>query len=412
MSNTMLDHKFPGEKISVFSRRSASLNAVRRGEADIASAHACAPFNHRVVSTRLERLRSNRVDRLTQPDKAKKLSQRLAQSISDPSAASDINSYRNFILTNDVMATPFAMGAFQIADLSMDEQVMLEFPRSRNLQRFSVRSVSLDGSVRSDQWRQKKDFSQIEMEMIATDKVQYPLQDLQLGNLDEEAAVMDALQYDLDMRIDELALAQVNAAEASSGLRGLLSLHPKVIAANIPDTNVLDLTDTGTYGTANKITLPRLKAILNHIVMIGSADPTRAVNPTQFMISPQNKQDIWDFVSLVSGWDDSSINSDPKNVVPEGTRDSIFNTGAFSSAWGYTFQWSPNAQIAAGKMYIFMDQPLGWLFTKSDFDRTVKFDDTNSPTHAEYNYGEVMHRKAMRFYVPDLWKHRVVIVNF
>lgn len=390
-----------------------SIEQIRRGTGEVANAPWLLPANVEIQRRRVEFFRQNRFDRNVEADR-NAYAQRLINSIGNPQAASELAAYRQFEMTGDIMATPFALAAYQTINLAADEMPMIVKPRSRNLQRFTVRTQALDGGAREDQWRADITISSSELELLSTDKVEYSLWDLQQGNISAADQVNTELQYDMDMKVDSLALSNLQGAQTASGLRALLSIHPSIIASNIPDTNYLDLTNVGTYGVANTLTLARLKAILNHIAMFAAADPTRALTMTQILMSPQNIRDPWDFIDLVSGYDSSGTfgQNKPSETIPEPVREQIFNTGMFTQAWGYKFLWSPNPQIAKGRLYILTNQPLGWMFTKSNFDRVVRYDDTNSPVHAEHNMGQIMLQKALAFFIPDLWKHHVVIVDF
>jgi hypothetical protein len=156
--------------------------------------------------------------------------------------------------------------------------------------------------------------------------------------------------------------------------------------------------------------LDKLKQILNHIALLQSAYATEGLVPTAIMMSPQNVRDAWDFVSLVSGVAGNEPVL-PKNTVPNSVREQIFATGGISNAWGMSLRWVPNSQIAKGKMYVFFNKPLGWMFTKTSLDRVLTWDESNSPDHAESNTGELLWKRVLRFYVPDLFKHRIVIID-
>lgn len=402
---------FPGDG-SMVARTIPTMADVRNGSAEIASVPWVLPINREIFQRRQTTLRENRFDR-SNPDHVREYANLIRSSYQNPAAAAELASYRTFELTNDIMASPFALSAFQDINLSADELPLLTFPRSRNLQRFTVRSQSLDGGARSAQWIPGKAISQIEMEMLASDKVEYTIWDLQQGNVSAVDDINRELNYDFDMKIDGLALAQVQAAKTVSGLRALLSIHPLVVQANIPDTNYLDLTNVS-FGVANTFTIERMKAVLNHIALFGAAEPSQALSISNIILSPQNMRDPWDYVSLVSGYDSSATfgANNPKNTVPNSVRESIFSGGMLTSAWGYNWSWQPNSQIAKGKMYVFTNQPLGWRFTKSEFDKIISYDASNSPQHAEHNIGEVMLQKAMVFYIPDLWKYRTIEVDF
>ena len=394
----------------------SAISKVRDGQLNVTDLSFVNPdeTNRRELASRLEILREGRFDRHNPEDR-----QRYADLLKAAGNADrenwqpmrELADYRAFELNYDIMASPWALAPFQQVNLQSNELPLITIPRSRNLQRFNVYSISIDGESERDQWRSTKDIVQMEMEMISTDKIRYSLYDLQTGDINESDAIEKELRYDLDMKVDELALAQIDAGETASGLRSILSLHPKIVAANIPDANYLDLSGVDTAG---ELSVGKLRTIIAHIAQFGSvgmADEQFQISNIQ--ISPQNLQDPWNFVSMVSGWDSTAgtIEADPRNTVPEGVREQIYNTGMFTNAWGYNFSWTPNPQLAKGRMYIFTNKPIGWLFTKTEFDKMLQWDDRVHPDYAERNYGEMMFRKTIKFYCPDLWKQRYLIVD-
>jgi hypothetical protein len=405
------DSRFPNERIRGCPIEIGSVDQVRRGDADVGDVPWINKSSVPILRKRRKEMEDDRFDP-SSADDMREYASLLQAAANDPAVWNEVAAYRTFVFTNDVMASPFALSAFQTINFSADELPLIERPRSRNLQRFTVRSHSLDGGTLSQQWRPSKTIESFDFEMIATDKVEYTLMDLQQGNVSAAADIDRELAYDMEMKVDELAKAQLDAAQTASGLRALLSIHPKVVLANIPDKNYLDLTNTTTYGPANVFTLVRLKAVLNHIALFGAAYPDQAMSIQTILCSPQNMRDAWDYVELVSGFNSSTLAQNPENVVPKGVRDQIFSTGMMTSAWGMTWNWTPNSQLDKGRMYVLTNQPLGWFFTKSEFDKMIRYDATNSPQHAENNIGEVFLQRAIRFFVPDLWKYRVVIIDF
>jgi hypothetical protein len=410
----LLDKQFPGgsEKLKTVPLPMNPTEALRRarlGE-DAANIPWIQPGNVPVVNELVRTRRENGFNRNDPKDRAE-FSKRLKASAERDADREEMAAYRTFELTNDVMATPFALGAFQTVDLSPDELPLIERPRSRNYQRFTVRSQSIDGGAREAQWRTTKEVSQYELDAIATDRVEYPIMDIQQGDINQSDAINTELRYDMEMKVDGLARTNLDAAQTASGLRALLSIHPNVVQANIPDANYFDL-NALFAGSNDVLTMIKLKYILNHIALLQSVGgPGEGLTIQTIMLSPQNMRDSWDFVDLVSGVGSATEGPAPANTVTTAQRESIFSTGMMTSAWGYTWNWTPNSQIAKGRMYIFMNQPLGWQFTKTSFDKTLVWNETNSPDHAESNMGEVMYRRVMSFLVPDLWKYRVLIID-
>lgn len=406
-----VERTMPGDEITSSPIPVGLVNDVRRGVREVADIPWVNPSNHDALQENVTTRNENRFDR-SNPEHVREYADILRRTRDNPEAQRELAEYRRFELQNDVMASPFALAPFQVVDLSHDELPLIERPQSRNLNRFTVRTVSVEGRTREDQWKTTKSVETLELEALGTDKIEYPILDIQTGDVSVSDAVDEALRYDFDMKLDTLALANIDAAQTASGLRDLLNIHPKVVAANIPDTNYLDL-DTAHPGNTGVLTIEKLKTLLNHVALLGAANgfgAAESVTISTIILSPQNMRDPWDFTNLVSGFSGGDA-VEPKETVPTGVREQIFANGMFSSAWGFNWSWTPNSQIAKGRMYVFMTQPLGWLFTKQVYDQVLRWDENNSPSHAEINQGQVMFRRVLSFYVPDLWQHRVVIID-
>lgn len=401
------ENRFKGDSINMIRREFASVSDIRSERREVDEVPFIGEFNHDHVDRVIANRRTDVFDRNNR-EEYNKLRKLLMDSVNDEKVARELADYRQFELTADVMAAPFALAAFQEVPLQPNELPMIVRPRSRNMQRFTVRRASIDGGQYSDQWQTTKDATTAEMDLISTDRVEYTLMDIQQGNVSEFDAINQEMQYDMEMKVDALAKTNIDAAQTASGLRDNLSIHPLVQTDTIPDTNYLDL--NAIYpGADNVLTIEKLKYILNHIALLEAAFQKEGLKMQSIQMSPLNLRDAWDFTDLV--YDASGSEVAPKQTVTTPVREQIFNTGAITNAWGMTFSWVPNTQIARGRMYVFFNQPLGWLFTKSEFDKLFKWDETNSQDHAESNMGETMWRRCLAFYTPDLWKYRILIID-
>lgn len=408
-----LEERFPGGKERIKARPINPQHAfaqARQGE-DCANIPWMSPVNVGTVNKLVQNRLEHSFDHRNNDDDRKEYASRVAASGNSREAADEMAAYRTFEITNDVMATPFALAAFQVVDLSPNELPLIERPRSRNFQRFTVRSQGIDGGSRQQQWQTTKSVAQFELEAIATDRMNFPLMDIQQGDISASEAINVELKYDMEMKIDALARTNLDATAVVSGLRALLSIHPSVQTANIPDTNYFDL-NALFAGNPGVLTIQKLKYILNQVALLqGAGGPLDGLTIQTIMLSPQNMRDSWDFIDLVSGQSSAVEGVKPEATVTTQVRQEIFNSGMFTSAWGYSWNWTPNSQIAKGKMYIFMNQPIGWMFTKQSMDRTFQWNETNSPDHAEANMGEVMMRRILSFLRVDLWAYRTIIID-
>lgn len=428
MSQAMLDHAkrleevasthFPGRQrlTGKSSVRFATAEQVNRGLFEVANVPYVGPFNIEILQRRQQAYREgsyNITDPTQRDEYASLLKDAFTQGGNQHQRSAELAAYRTFVMAMAFPAQPFALSAFQTIDLAADELVMMEFPQSPHLNSFAVRSHAFPGLPIIDHWSEQSTVEYLDMAMVSTDRIQYRLYDLQQGNVSAADRIRNQLQIDMDLKIDGFARTEIDAAITTSGLRDTVDLHPSLNVNNVPDVNYIDLKVVHP-GSDGFITLPKLKTILAHLVLLNSLGPQRAVSPVAFVLSPQHITDTWEFVDLVSGYEAATPNpliEDPRNTIPVAARDEIYRTGMMTTAWGFNINWQPNGQLDRGRIYIFMDQPLGWLLTKSSMDRSYNFDDTNSFKHAIDNYGEMFFKKALRFFVPDMWKYRILIVD-
>lgn len=399
------DSKFAGDRVKVMPLGAEVANVRNGGNPAILQR---VPWmlaqNAHKKSIEYAHYRKNSLDR-NDPKHRQKLRDNLSASVGDNRKAAEIAAYRQFEITNNVLSLPFALGAFQEINLSADELPLIVRPKPQQF--FTCRYVGQDGGARFDQWRTTQSAQQQLMRTLSTDRIEYPIVDIQLGSLEEYDRVNASLTYDMEMKIDADAQANLDAAVVESGLRALLNIHPLVIQANIPDSNMLDLSGQGVEGVLD---ISKIKQILDYISRFGvGIDADGPFSVQSMHISPLNLRDHWDFVDLVSTFDGAGTPTDAQLTVPTGIREQIFNTGMITNAWGMQWATKPNARIAKGTMYVFSNQPVGWFFTKTDLDKLIRWD---GPDHVEANRAEVLWNRVLQFVIPDLWQHRFLKITF
>lgn len=327
-------------------------------------------------------------------------------SVTDESkkAWQELADYIEFELNYDIPASPWCLGTFQQVNLQDGQLPMFKTPYS-DLERFTVRSMALDGTAEMAQWKNSRSVETIEMEYVTTPQVEFRDMDLQTGDVNQVDKYKTKLQHSMDMYLDTLAKTNIDASLVVSGLRDMFNVETGIDATVIPDTNYLDLNGTD----AGVITIEKIKAILLHVLkfgMLGYADEKFTISNIQ--VSPHNAFDHWDFTDLVS----DVTSADPATTVPTPVREAIFQTGAFVNAWGNKFTMTPNPQLTQGRLYVFSTQPLGWVFYKPGMDRFYMWDGRLIPALAMKNRGMMQMSKAVRIYVPDLWRTRITIVDY
>ena len=324
-------------------------------------------------------------------------------------ASAELANYRIFRLECDSTATPFASSAYLSVSLNDDEMPLFEIPVSNHLNHFNVSCIGPDGSPKRCQWRTGGDCKLADLDILSSCRVEYSEKDLRTGDINEEANIEARLREDMDFKIEDLAEKNLEGCIMKEGLRDICNLHPKIDASNIPDANYYDLNFLFP-GNKCKMTVEKLRFILAHFVMFQSI-PTRdgACTINSIYMSPHNTTDPWCFTDHKCCNDGSPSNSN--ETVPEGVRDQIFASGSFTSMYGFSFPWIPNACIPKGRLYIFTNKPVGWHFTKSCFDRILRQDGTTNFEYALNNMGELVYQRSCSFYSPDLWKHRMLIID-
>ena len=329
-------------------------------------------------------------------------------------AARELAAYREFQILNDIMASPWALAAFQAVTLMDDEMPLLDFPMSRLHNRFKVKSISDAGRPTEAMWGSTRDMQQLDIGEITTPLVRYSTRNLQEGDINELNRIQQQLAYEMDMGIDKLARANIDANVVASGLQDDLNIHEDIVLDNIPDLNFLDLSGVGDPVAPGVLTIEKLKMILIHILKFGTAgDGDRPFTISNMQVSPENVQDSWDFIDLVSGWDTSATQDtwNPAMTIPVEARAEIFRTGSLTQAWGQAWTNTPNPQIEKGIMYVFTTEPVGWVFYKPSNDVILNYDERNDPNYALERIGETMARKACSFYIPSSWRRRFLKVQ-
>lgn len=308
----------------------------------------------------------------------------------------------------DVLAHLFALGFFEVVTLGA-----ADFPVIRTTKRqsnFTIGYLAEDNGAPRRQRVDSLSHRSLNMTQVSTEKYEYPWRNLTTGFHDYAGEAQNELAYELDLKMDQLALDLMKSSKKASGLRATLNLHKSIIATNIPDANYLDLTSSGTYGTTGKWTVKKLQAIFSYINRF-SADVEPDGSPLKIKsiyMSSARLEDFWDFVDLVTGFDSSLTGpKDPVATVPTSVREQIWNSGGIVSAFGNQFNLVPRNTLAADEVYISTNKPMGRLYVKPSMDVVER--DQSFELH-ERNLEAMAVRKVVQFDQPShLTKNYLVV---
>jgi hypothetical protein len=204
--------------------------------------------------------------------------------------------------------------------------------------------------------------------------------------------------------MDQVALGFLKQNKLASGLRNLLSLHPSITAANIPDANYLDLSGIAGTGTW---TIEKIKRILDYTVRFTSdvqpLEGGELAGPLQVRAvhcSSTRLRDIWDQVDLVAlvgstpSGEPNFVTGPSQTVTPE-ARGEIFRSGKLERMFGHPFTLVPNNRLAANEVYVAMSRPAGVFHSKPSFDSAYH---NQSPEMAARNMETYWMRKCGVFH--------------
>jgi len=305
-----------------------------------------------------------------------------------------------FAVNKDVLAQMFALAFFQLVSLADDEWPIIETMQRDG--KFRVSSIGEANGKPKRQFVDRRTHLQHLLERFATEWVEYQLIDLQVGNVSAADRVANELSYEFTLGIDKIARTLLNANYVTSGLRSKLNLHKEIVSANIPDTNYLDFTGVGGSGFNGKITLEKMKRLLEHFLLFASdveLDGAPLQLQTMF-ISSKNQRDLWDFAEVVAGYNLSGAIQDGKDVVPGAAKLEIWRSGKLDSLFGQSFATITRNTIAHGDALAASNKPVGYYFEKPGMAMTGRKEES------EDNKGRMNMSKVHAFVLPEPWMYR------
>lgn len=214
----------------------------------------------------------------------------------------------------------------------------------------------------------------INMKNLSTERVRYPLVDLQRGRIDEiHKATLD-LANDWAGQLDLMCYTLLSAAASAGGAYGaftttgtksartyMLKNSSRIVTANLPSTN--DIT-VGSPTSSTYFDIATLKAIVKYASQWGSY----GLVPTGEIIVPSIDVD-----GITNG-----ISTIATLLNPVGEQ--ILLNGWFGLSYlGVNWRFVPDNTLATGTCYPIFNKPVGKLFLKPglDKDRTKRDDDEN-----------------------------------
>ena len=251
-----------------------------------------------------------------------------------------------------------------------------------------------------------------------TDRYFYPVRSAQSGDLNLQTRLMRRAEHDLTSVIDRdmwnLLVAGVGAFVAGTTYQ----LDPRIIAALYPATNYVNSAAQGA------LTVTVFKDLFDHVNRLGQG--RRVVN---IKVRTDAPRDIWDWVSVVTGWNATAAQGTPTNpqqtVSPQSQKE-IEQSGTLTQLFGYTFnietvndipQTAVDTQIgntdAAGE-YLFasMNEPAGNYYEKPGQNTEVLYSEKECDIMGRENQEGFYIKKALCMIMPDPMRQNYVCQRY
>lgn len=268
------------------------------------------------------------------------------------------------------------MAFFDVVNLDDDQYPIVETKTFD--QDWTMTYIGEQGEPPQKQLMHRLEHEIIRLKVLSTPDVWMPVSDLMLGNVAGLYDPRQRLEYEMRLTTDAALLALIDATDctAASGLRAKLTLHPSIVAANIPDKNYYNLTSL-VAGQEGKICVEKMRQIWDYVVRFTSDVETDGspLIPKALFVSSQRMVDFTEFVDLVGTVTGSSYKEDPSGTVPTGVRDSIWRTGGLTNWWGMEIPVIPVNRLAANQARLAFNKPVGTLFRKASQDRMLTNED-------------------------------------
>lgn len=306
-------------------------------------------------------------------------------------------------VNTDVLAHMFGLSFLQRVSLGPSDWPVIETDKRDKHYRCTI--LGEDGNPRKKQRVIRRAHDTQHMRKVSTEEVEYPLMSIQTGDVNEVERVRAELTYELGLILDQAATALIWAARLATGLRATLDLHPSIVAANIPDANYMDMSGTN----SGVLTVAKMKLILAYFDAFASdVELDGAPLEVQTMFMPASlKRDIWDFVSIVSGYAAGTV-PNPEDTIPQNMREGIWTSNRLNNLFGHPVNIVTRNTISAPYIFISTNKPAGFWWEKPSMDRVVI---NNSAEMENKNQNSMKMHKVVSAVVPEEWTYRFVIVK-
>lgn len=283
---------------------------------------------------------------------------------------------RKEVINISVLVDLIASEVFELVPKEKNETILIQTKKN---QEFQVKTINQRGGYVRDEWAIPDAPNNYQFYEIHTSEIAYPVECIQQGDIDASNDVNRDLDfsYKNNIDVDVLTLWFSIFGKFPSGV---YDAHSRIASGNLPTTNVVDAS------SESGLTLAAVKMLLKHMLKAGREIRTA-------YISPQDKPDMWDWTTVVAGYNDSGI--EPKDVISLKKHQEIYESGQINDIFGYRIRWKVVNFLNTGKLYFTTQYPSGTLYYKPDYETIVHYTQDEAEKILKLAHSEAVKMKGV-----------------
>ncbi len=329
------------------------------------------PGNQGLIGSALDKVAANKKD-LNRSER----SDLLRSTYGNRDKAAAYAATRKEVINIAVLVDLIASEVFELVALAKNETILIQ---TKTNQEFQVKTINQRGGYVRDEWAIPDAPNHYQLYEVSTSEVAFPIECIQQGDIQASNDVNRDLDFSYKNNIDVDVLTlwfSIFGAFPS----GVYDAHSRIVAANIPTTNIVDASAQGA------LNIVAIKALLTHMLLAGRTIRTA-------YISPQDMPDIWDWTTVVAGYNDSGV--EPKDVISLQKHQEIWESGRINSIFGYPIRWKLVNFLDTGSIYFTTQYPSGTLYYKPDYETIVHYTQDEAEKILKLAHSEAVKMKGV-----------------
>lgn len=254
----------------------------------------------------------------------------------------------------------WAIDFFETVNLAENE---VPFYQNETQHAVRVALVGEDGGCRNRHIIKSQEQTQVQLYVLASERVKWKLMDILRGNVADENSKLVDIAADLALELDDrlgtalrsnTTIANFNFSTGNKATR-TLHLHPSIDVANLPTTNAL----SGLTGE-NGVNKAVLDAAFKYCAYFGGVFPDGDIYPVA--------------VYYPSSFGLSILGDVTVTTQGNSLRDQVVTRGFIDEYLGRKIVYRPQASLAASgkKVYFRTNKPVGKLYRKPSMDKVIR----------------------------------------